>query len=600
MNILMALSQLEVTGAEVYSVTLSDELIRRGNNVIIVSDTLTKESKAKYIKLEFNKRGLGERINQVKTLLKIIKENDIHVVHAHSRASSWSSEIACKIAGIPLITSTHGRQPVHLSRKIFKAFGDLTIPVCENIETHLINELGVYPQKAVVLRNPINTEDYPFIPQKKDEGKKILSIIGRLSGPKGEVAYKLLEILSDTDNLEIRLIGGKDIPEKFQKFFNNENIKFIGYVNDVPEKIKESDIVIGAGRVAVEGILSGKPVIAIGEAKYIGLINEKNLTEALASNFGDIEFNNSENFNWNQIKKDIHSAFNLNEKELIKLRKNVENEFDLNIITDKIEKIYARSYVLKRKYDIPVIMYHRVVNYESEGGVHGTYITAKKFDEHMKYLKEKNYEPITFKELLKLNYRNRFNNGKKYIILTFDDGYEDNYKIAFPILKKYQFNCIIYLVSHLNYNKWDVEVPENPEKEFPLMTWDMIKEMQEYGIEFGGHTMTHQKLAHIPFEQAKEEITKSTEFLEEKLGEKLVCFAYPYGDLNEEVKEFVKETGYSFAVATDSGDLSFSEDLFQIRRIGIFPTNNMLSFKRKVHGNYNFIKLRREQKSSKS
>lgn len=275
MNILMALSQLEVTGAEVYGVTLSDELIRRGNNVIIVSDTLTKESKAKYIKLEFNKRGLGERINQVKTLLKIIKENDIHVVHAHSRASSWSSEIACKIAGIPLITSTHGRQPVHLSRKIFKAFGDLTIPVCENIETHLINELGVSPQKAVVLRNPINTEDYPFIPQKKDEGKKILSIIGRLSGPKGEVAYKLLEILSDTDNLEIRLIGGKDIPEKFQKFFNNENIKFIGYVNDVPEKIKESDIVIGAGRVAVEGILSGKPVIAIGEAKYIGLIDEK-------------------------------------------------------------------------------------------------------------------------------------------------------------------------------------------------------------------------------------------------------------------------------------------------------------------------------------
>lgn len=600
MNILMALSQLEVTGAEVYGVTLSDELIKRGNNVIIVSDTLTKESKAKYIKLEFNKRGLSERINQIKTLLKIIKENDIHVVHAHSRASSWSSQIACKIAGIPLITSTHGRQPIHLSRKIFKAFGDLTIPVCENIQTHLINELGVSSKNTVVLRNPINTLEYPFVPQKKDGSKKILSIIGRLSGPKGEVAYKLLELLADMENLEIRLIGGKDIPEKFQKFFKNENIKFMGYVNDVPEKIKESDIVAGAGRVAVEGILSRKPVIAIGEAKYIGLITNNNLYEALASNFGDIEFKNSENFNWNQLKTDVESAFTLTEKELFDLRNSIEKEFDLNIITDKIEKIYARLYVLKKKYDIPVIMYHRVVNNENEGGVHGTYITAKKFDEHMKYLKEHDYEPITFKELLKLNYRNRFNNGKKYIILTFDDGYEDNYKIAFPILKKYQFKCIIYLVSHLNYNKWDVEVPENPEKKFPLMTWDMIKEMQEYGIEFGGHTMTHQKLAHIPFEQAKEEITKSTQFLEEKLEEKLVCFAYPYGDLNEQVKEFVRNSSYSFAVATDSGDLSFSEDLFQIRRIGIFPTNNMLSFKRKVHGNYNFIKLRREQKSSKS
>lgn len=600
MNILMALSQLEVTGAEVYAVTLGDELIKRGNNVIIVSDTLTKESKAKYIKLEFNKRGFKERINQIKTLLRIIKENDIHIVHAHSRASSWSSQIACKIAGIPLVTSTHGRQPVHLSRKIFKAFGDLTIPVCENIQKHLINELGVSSKNTVVLRNPVNTLEYPFVPQKKDGSKKILSIIGRLSGPKGEVAYKLLEILSQMENLEIRLIGGKDIPEKFQKFFKNENIKFMGYVSDVPEKIKESDIVIGAGRVAVEGILSGKPVIAIGEAKYIGLITNNNLAEALASNFGDIEFNNSENFNWNQIKDDIESAFTLIEKELSDLRESIEKEFDLNIITDKIEKIYARLYVLKRKYDIPVIMYHRVVNDENEGGVHGTYITAKKFDEHMRYLKEHGYCPITFKELLKINYRNRFNNGKKYVILTFDDGYEDNYKIAFPILKKYQFKCIIYLVSHLNYNKWDVEVPENPEKEFTLMTWDMIKEMQEYGIEFGGHTMTHQKLAHIPFEQAKKEITVSTQFLEEKLGEKLVCFAYPYGDLNEQVKEFVRNSGYSFAVATDSGDLSFSEDLFQIRRIGIFPTNNMLSFKRKVHGNYNFIKLRREHKSSKS
>ena len=415
MNILMALSQLEVTGAEVYGVTLSDELIKRGNNVIIVSDTLTKESKAKYIKLEFNKRGLSERINQIKTLLKIIKENDIHIVHAHSRASSWSSQIACKIAGIPLITTTHGRQPVHLSRKIFKAFGDLTIPVCENIQTHLINELGVSPKNTVVLRNPINTIEYPFAAQKKDESKKILSIIGRLSGPKGEVAYKLLEILSDMKNLEIRLIGGKDIPEKFQKFFKNKNIKFMGYVNDVPEKIKESDIIVGAGRVAVEGILSGKPVIAIGEAKYIGLITNNNLSDALASNFGDIEFSNSENFNWNLLKNDVESAFTLTEKELFSLRENVEKEFDLNIITDKIEKIYARLYVLKRKYDIPVIMYHRVVNDESEGGVHGTYITAKKFDEHMRYLKEHNYHPITFKELLKINYRNRFNNGKKYV-----------------------------------------------------------------------------------------------------------------------------------------------------------------------------------------
>lgn len=600
MNILMALSQLEVTGAEVYGVTLADELINRGNKVMIVSDTLTKKCKAEYIKLEFNKRGLGNRINQVKTLLKIIRENDIQVVHAHSRASSWSSAIACKIARIPLVTSTHGRQPVHLSRKIFKAFGDLTIPVCENIQTHLINDLGVNPDRSIVLRNPIDTSLYSFEFNENKKDKKIISIIGRLSGPKGDVAYSLLEILSTMKNFHIRIIGGKDIPERFIKFKNLENIEFLGYVNDVPNKIKESDIVIGAGRVAVEGVLSGRPVIAVGEAKYIGCITPENLSEGLKSNFGDIDFSSQIIIDSKSLTSDIETALNLNKENLLNLREMITDEFDLSKIIDKIEKIYSKTYVEKKKYEIPVIMYHRVVNDESEAGVHGTYITAKKFDEHMRFLKENGYETITFKELKKLNWRNRFNKEKKLIMLTFDDGYEDNYKIAFPILKKYNFHCIIYLVSHLNFNRWDVEVPNNPEKKFTLMNLDMIKEMQEYGIEFGGHTMTHPKLAHIPLEEARKEILTSKATLEEKLGEKLTSFAYPYGDLNEDVKNIVKESGYDFAVATDSGDISFAEDLFQIRRIGIFPTNNMLNFRRKVKGNYNFIKIKREKRHSNS
>lgn len=162
MNILMALSQLEVTGAEVYGVTLADELIKRGNKVYIVSDTLTKPTKAEYIKIEFNKRSFGQRVDQVKKLLEIIKEKDIHVVHAHSRASSWSSAIACKIAGIPLITTTHGRQPIHFSRKVIKGFGDYGITVCENIYTQLVESLGVKKEKLITLRNPVSCEEYNF------------------------------------------------------------------------------------------------------------------------------------------------------------------------------------------------------------------------------------------------------------------------------------------------------------------------------------------------------------------------------------------------------------------------------------------------------
>lgn len=599
MNILMALSQLEVTGAEVYGVTLSNELIKRGNNVTIVSDTLTKKFDGEYIKIEFNKRGLFQRINQVISLLKIIKEKDIQVVHAHSRASSWSCEIACKIAKIPLITTTHGRQPVHLSRKIFKAFGRETITVCENIKKHLINELGVDKNKIKVLRNPIDTSYYPFVYSDLKKDNKIVSIIGRLSGPKGEVAYKVLETLENVSNISIQVIGGKEIPEKFNKFLNKSNIKFLGYVNDIPEKIKNSDLVIGAGRVGVEAILSGKPLIAIGEAQYIGLVSPDNLILALESNFGDINFENKNIFHWDNLLEDIEKGFLLSKSELLDLRENIQTEFDLNIIVEKIENIYARNYVLTKKYEIPVIMYHRVIRDKSEGGVHGIYVTESQFEKHLKYLKQKGFETITFKDFLNNKYKDRFNREKKQIILTFDDGYTDNYNYAFPLLKKYGFKCVIYLLSHLNYNKWDVEVKENPEHKFDLMDMSMIKEMEEYGIEFGGHTKTHPKLATLPIEIAQEEILTSKKVLEEKLGHALISFAYPYGNLNEDVKKIVKNSGYNFAVATDSGDISFSEDLFQIRRIGIFSTNNFFTFKRKVSGKYNFIKIKREKKEKR-
>lgn len=599
MNILMALSQLEVTGAEVYGVTLSNELIKRGNKVTIVSDTLTKECEAEYIKIEFNKRGLSQRVNQVKKLLNIIKERDIQVVHAHSRASSWSCEIACKIAGIPLITTTHGRQPVHLSRKIFKAFGRETITVCENIKKHLINELGVKEERIKVLRNPIDTNNYPFIYSEDKKEKKTISIIGRLSGPKGDTALKVLEILSSRNDITVQVIGGKDIPEKFNKFLDRDNIKFLGYVNDIPEKIKNSDLIIGAGRVGVESILSGKPLIAIGEAQYIGLISPNNLVPALESNFGDINFENKSVFHWERLLEDIERGFLLSKGELLLLRENIIEEFDLNIIVDKIEKLYAKNYVLTKKYEIPVIMYHRVIKDKSEGGVHGIYVTESQFEEHLKYLKEKGYETITFKDFLDNRYKERFNRGKKQIILTFDDGYTDNYNYAFPLLKKYGFKCVIYLLSHLDYNRWDVEVKENPEHRFDLMSLEMIKEMEEYGIEFGGHTKTHPKLATLPIEKAQEEILHSKEVLEEKLGHPLISFAYPYGNLSEDVKKIVRNSGYHFAVATDSGDISFSEDLFQIRRIGIFSTNNFLTFKRKVSGRYNFIKIKREEKEKR-
>lgn len=597
MNILMALSQLEVTGAEVYGTVLSDELIRRGNNVYIVSDTLTKPTKALYKKIEFNKRKLKNRISHINTLVKLIKEKDIQVVHAHSRASSWSCSIACKITGIPLITTIHGRQPVHFSRKIIKGFGDYSLSVCENIKEHIVNDLKVKEDKITVLRNMINTKEYHKKINKIEKKEKLISIIGRLSGPKGDVTYKLLDILYRRKDFKIQVIGGKDIPQRFRKF--QGSVDFLGYVNNVSEKISESSLVIGAGRVAVESILCEVPVLAIGEAESVGVVTKERLGSALKSNFGDISLHKNQLFQWTDIIPEIDRGLSMSKDDLCLLREKVSHEFSIEKIVDSIEKIYQREIVKKRKYEMPVIMYHRVIKDESYAGVHGTYVTIKQFDEQMKYLKDKGYKTLTFKDMLNNNYKKRFDKGNKWIMLTFDDGYKDNYENAFPILKKYGFKSTIYILDGIDYNKWDVDNPSNPEKVFSLMEREELLEMQEYGIEFGGHTTSHPRLAELPIEKAKIEILNSKNKIESIIGKELLSFAYPYGSLNEDVKEIPKEAGYKFAVATDSGDISFSQDLFEIRRIGIFPTNNLFNFKRKVSGKYNFIKIKREEKSYK-
>ena len=597
MNILMALSQLEITGAEVYATTIADELIARGNNVFIVSDTLTIPTKAEYIKLEFNKRSLLQRIKHIKELYKLIKEKDIHIVHAHSRASSWSCQIACKLAGIPLITTTHGRQPVHFSRKLIKAFGDYSIAVCENIKKHMVNDIGYNENKISVILNPINFVEKEF---KKDENsKKNISIIGRLSGPKGDVAYDLLEILAQDEilkNFQIKLIGGKDIPERFLKF-KEKGIEFLGYVNDLQLKFLEADVVIGAGRVAFESILNKRPVIAVGETEYIGCIDSQNIDLALTSNFGDIGSMKYPIIDKNIVLNDLEKALKLGLEEKEKLKNKVFLKTNLKHIVDKIEKKYFSLYVDKKKYEVPVVMYHRVINNSENEGIYGTYIYENIFRQHMQYLKDNNFDVITFEDLNKIGWRNRFQRNKKYIMITFDDGYVDNYNLAFPILKEFGFKATIFLMGESTYNEWDVNA--GGEKKFELMDKFMIKEMQDYGIEFGAHTFNHPKLNKLSEEGIRHQIVDVKKPLEEKIEKEIITFAYPYGILNDYAKKMAREAGYTFTVSTDSGSVCLSDDLYQIRRIAIFPNTNLFSFKRKVAGNYNFKKIKREKKKNK-
>jgi len=589
MNILMALSQLEVTGAEVYAVEIGETLIDRGHNLFFVSDTLTKKIRGKFIPLAFNKRNIFQRFDQIIKLIKIIKKNKIDVVHAHSRASAWSTKIACKFTKTPFITTIHGMQHISKHRKKKQPIG-CGYAVCENIKKDLIETFDVDPSLVKVLRNGIDLSKFKISTSPKNK-KKVISIIGRLSGPKADITYNLLSNSIDLDRYTVNIIGGKNIPERFNKFKNKVN--FTGYIDNVYEYMASSDLVIGAGRVAMESLLIGRPTLAIGEAKEVGIIDIDTVSIALSSNFGDVGDRTSHNFDWDFIRAEIDRGVNL-EQTPLDVVNIISKNFNIDKIVDTLEKTYQREWVRIKKYDLPVIMYHRVIkDIDTESGKHGTYVTIDQFRDHMTILKNKGYIPITFEDLSKIPIHQRFE--KKYIILTFDDGYIDNYTYAFPILKEFKFKAIIYLVSDRTFNKWDVDLTD--EKKFLMMDRSMLEEMRDSGlIEFGGHTLSHPRLSQLDDDEMKKEIFQDKINTEKKLNIKLNSFAYPYGDLDDRAKKLVCDAGYPFGVATDSGSYCLSDDLFEIRRIGIFPTITNFGYKRKIHGDYNFIKIKRENK----
>lgn len=586
MNILMALSQLEVTGAEVYATTVGNELTRRGHNVFYVSDTLTKPTLGPVFKLRFNKRSILRRFWHVFYLIYLIRKHHIQLVHAHSRASGWSSYVACKLTGTPMITTVHGRQPVHASRKAFHALGYRAVAVCEDIAHQIIDNLGVDPAKVQVLRNGIETDKFQPMPA-PDNAKPVIAIIGRLSGPKGELCYRLLDEVLDLSACRVRVVSGTRLPERFTRF--EDRVEFVGYVDDVPTLLAGCDLVIGAGRVAMEALLCGRPAFAIGEARAIGLVTEQNLDKALASNFGDIGPQDLA-IDFAALKAQIATAL-ASKAVSDPLRLRIQHEYGLQGVVSGLESVYQDAVVETLRREMPVIMYHRFIEQESEKGVHGTWLPIAMFEKHLKLMKWLGYETLTFADLEEKGFIHRLQYGKKYLMITVDDGYRDNLTRMLPLLEKYGYKAVVYIVTGEDHNRWDVEHPTHPDTPVALMDGDEIRALAASGhVEIGGHTLTHPRLSTLTPTLQAYEIQANKDRLEQLLGHPLLSFAYPYGDLNESAKIQASAAGYRYAVVTNSGPRAMHRDPLQIRRIAIFPRTDVFGLWRKIRGNYVFRK----------
>ncbi len=214
---------------------------------------------------------------------------------------------------------------------------------------------------------------------------------------------------------------------------------------------------------------------------------------------------------------------------------------------------------LKHK-KIPVMMYHRVVMRELKNSRFNVFVTQETLENQIKSFLANGYQLVTFKDLK--------NKGvKKPMVLTFDDGYLDNYQNLFPLLKKYNIKAVIFILADSQYNHWDVAVGEI---EAELMGYQQISELSESGlVEIASHGLTHKRLPSLSDNELKIELEQSKQKIEEIINDEVISFAYPWGDCGDREKQAVKDAKYEFAVTTDSGIEIFSDNLFEIKRVNM-------------------------------
>lgn len=207
--------------------------------------------------------------------------------------------------------------------------------------------------------------------------------------------------------------------------------------------------------------------------------------------------------------------------------------------------------------------------------------TIKGFREIMEYLRQTGYTGYSISGLNSENTchcegaertKQSVETKPTAIALTFDDGFLDFYENVYPILKEYEFTATVFLISDYvgKTSTWDYQKKQH-------MSWDMIGEMSEHGIEFGSHGKTHVDLRSLDDKRLRVELVDSKQTIEDKTGKPVKHFSYPFGRYDNRVAKAVKETGYENAYTLSTGDGEYSE-----RRHAAYLYDTPYSINRKV------------------
>lgn len=240
----------------------------------------------------------------------------------------------------------------------------------------------------------------------------------------------------------------------------------------------------------------------------------------------------------------------------------------ISIVLTIIFLIYC--FFVNSTIKVPVLMYHDVIDSESlkqySDKNKKISISIDKFEQQMKFLKENNYKVLTLDEFYGFMLGTK-TLPKRCVLITFDDGRKNIFINAYPILKKYNFSAVAFIIT----SKINDKTEEHKPLEWQYLSKDELEKGKDV-FEYASHTHNmHRRdkssnksyLVYKPISEVKNDIQISLNNVDNKF------FAYPFGVYNDDVKNIMKELGVKAAFTTKKGKVSSKDSIYELKRNGI-------------------------------
>lgn len=224
---------------------------------------------------------------------------------------------------------------------------------------------------------------------------------------------------------------------------------------------------------------------------------------------------------------------------------------------------------------IPILTYHHVLPPDAAGDseiLNSPFVVSTgQFREQMRYLYLENYQVINLDGLYKFLKNGNGNQLKqvhsKFILITFDDGWKDNYEYAFPILKSFGFTATFFVITG-KIGSWE------------FMSWNELAEMQEQGMHIESHTHSHHPLELLPDSKIQWELAHSRAILEGRLNKNVKFVSFPHGSYNKNVLNAAASNCYYACGTSNLGYVKPSSRLHALPRIMLRKHHNIAEFKK--------------------